>query len=86
MDRTKLVDRYLAARAEKKALAEEFKAKLEPLCAEIKALEAQARRLRELRWRLPRGADQAEAHARSLTPPQERQGCPQTDPSSTLAI
>ena len=40
MDRTKLVDRYLAARREKRALAEEFKAKMEPLCAEIKELEA----------------------------------------------
>jgi hypothetical protein len=41
MDRLDLVTKYLALRAEKRALAEEFRARMEPLCAEIKALETE---------------------------------------------
>lgn len=40
MGRNQLVDRYLVARAEKRALAEKFKELMEPLCAEIRELEA----------------------------------------------
>lgn len=41
MERTQLVDEYLRLRREKLGLAEEFRTRMDPICARLKELEAQ---------------------------------------------